>query len=311
MRRIFLYIIFSLVSFFALGQQDPQISHYFFFKEYYNPAYAGYEDQINFNLLSHQQWRNFESAPVTTILSADAPLSLFGGTEGIGLNFMNDQYGFVNDFRGNLSLAYSFNIGVNKLSIGVSPGFFSKKYSPEWKFPDQQESILMSDKNSTIFDLGLGVYYSFENYYFSFSTSHLLRPAFYFPSTDGVTSSSPFLVNHYFLMMGYTYKLPNSPIELIPSIFIKSDGKEMQEEINILAQYNKKFWISVSYRNKDALAFFAGMSYFKNLKIGLSYDLTLSYLNRASNGTFEAYIGYSFSLLKIPKAQSYRNVKTL
>lgn len=311
MKKFNVYIIFFLSTLAVFGQQDPQISHYFFFKEFYNPAYAGYEDQINFNLISHQQWRGFENAPFTTILSADAPLSLFGGTQGIGLNFLNDQYGFINDFRGNISLAYSFNLGVNKLSIGISPGFFSRKYNPQWKFPDQQENILTQNSNSTIFDIGIGIYYEFENYYISLSSTHLLRPAFYFPSTDGLTSSSPFLVNHFFLMTGYIYKLPNSPIELIPSMFIKSDGNEIQEEINILAQYNKKFWISVSYRNKDALVFLAGMSYFKNLKIGLSYDLTLSYLNRVSNGTFEAYIGYSFSLMKIPKAQSYRNVKTL
>ena len=310
MKKIFLHIIVILTFTNVYAQQDPQLSHYFFMKEYYNPAYAGYEDNININMLSHQQWQKFEGAPLTTVLSADAPLSLFGQSEGIGLNLMNDKYGFVNDFRANLSLAYIFNLGVNRLSIGINPGLFSKKFKPQWKFPDQQENILEQDKNAILFDFGIGAYYTFGNYYTGFSISHLFRPAFYY-TTDNGTVSSPFLTNHYFLMAGYTYQFSSAPIELTPSVFIKSDGNVFQEEINIFAQYNKKIWISVSYRNKDALVFFAGTSYFKDLKIGLSYDLTLSYLNRVTRGTFEAYLGYSFSFMRIPNAQTYRNVKTL
>jgi len=304
-------VILFLLSISAYGQQDPQISHYFFMKEFYNPAYAGFEGDININLLSHQQWRKFTGAPVTTILSVDAPVSPLGIDGGVGLNIVDDRYGFVHDFRGNLALSYSFNIGTGKLSIGANPGIFSKKFEPQWKFPDQSETILNENINATIFDIGAGIYYSLNNLFVGFSSFHILRPTFYFAASDGTNGSSIFLVNHYYLMAGYNLKLANSVIDLTPSIFLKSDGNSIQSEINIYALYNKKIWLSVSYRNKDALVFFAGTSYFNNVKLGISYDLTLSYINRVSNGTIEAYVGYTFSFFKVANAQKYRNVKTL
>jgi type IX secretion system PorP/SprF family membrane protein len=304
-------IILLFISTNTFAQQDPQLSHYFFLKEFYNPAFAGFNNQININLLSHQQWRKFTGAPLTTVLSADGPLNIFGVNTGLGLNIVDDRYGFVQDFRANLSMAYNFNIGTGKMSIGINPGIFTKKFKAQWQFPDQTENILNDNRNATIFDFGAGIYYRLNNMFIGLSSLHLLRPKFYFTASSGNSEGSIFLVSHYYLMAGYTLKLANSSIDLTPSIFIKSDGTEIQEEINIFALYNKKIWLSVSYRNRDALVFFAGTSYFNNVKLGLSYDLTLSYLNRVSNGTLEAYIGYNFSFLRVSKAQSYRNVKTL
>ncbi|MEA3451575.1 MAG: PorP/SprF family type IX secretion system membrane protein [Bacteroidota bacterium] len=284
MKRFLTTILFFFITSISLfGQQDPQISHYFFMKEFYNPAYAGFDGNINANLISHQQWKKITGAPFTTILSLDAPITPFGINGGVGINIIDDRYGFVRDFRGNIALSYNFNLGLGKLSFGINPGIFSKKFEPQWKFPDQNETILNENINATIFDIGAGVYYSLNNIFVGFSSFHLLRPNINFVGTDGTSSSSIFLTNHYYLMAGYNMKIANSTIDLTPSIFLKSDGNIIQSEINIYALYNKKIWLSVSYRNKDALVFFAGTSYFNNIKLGISYDVTLSYLNRVTN----------------------------
>ncbi len=311
MKKIF-YILVLLLAFNSLkAQQDPQLSHYFFAKSFYNSAYAGYEDKICISALSHQQWTKFEGAPMTNMLSVDGPLTVLGLDAGIGVNIMNDKYGeFVDDFRGNLNLSYNFDLPVGALRVGLSPGFFSKKIKGEWKFPDQSESILDDDQNVFTFDMGAGMYYTLNNYYLGLSSKHFLKPSFNFESASG-NKSSIFLVNHYYLMTGYTFNLLSSVLELTPSVFIKTDVSVLQYDINLFALYNKKFWASVTYRNGDAFAFFAGTSIFNNTRIGLSYDLTLSYLNRVSNGTFEAYLGYCFSFVKPANAQSYKNVKTL
>ncbi len=311
MKKI-IYILALLLAFGTLqAQQDPQLSHYFFAKSFYNSSYAGYEDKICINVLSHQQWNKFEGAPLTNMLSIDGPVNLFGLDAGVGVNIIDDRYGeFVNDFRGKINLAYNFDLPVGSLRVGLSPGFFSKKIKGAWKFPDQSETILTDDKNVFVFDIGGGVYYTVSNYHLGFSSSHLLKPKFEFVSESG-NNSSVFLVNHFYLMTGYTFNLLSSVLELTPSVFIKSDISSLQYDINLFALYNKKFWASVTYRNRDAFAFFVGTSIFANTRLGLSYDLTLSYLNRVSNGTFEAYIGYNFSFVKPANAQKYRNVKTL
>jgi type IX secretion system PorP/SprF family membrane protein len=308
-RIIYILIIFSAIKLSA--QQDPQISHYFFLKGFYNPAYTGLTNDINIHLLSHQQWRKFENAPLTNIFSIDAPLNLFNGSEGIGINIVDDRYGFVRDFRANLNLAYNFDVGIGVMSVGVSPGIFSKKFEPQWKFPDQTEQILSSDQSATIFDLGAGVYYTINNVFLGLSSFHLLRPSFYFTATDNSTSSSIFLTNHFYFNGGYSFKTANQSIELTPSFLLKTDMVKLQYDINLMALYNKKVWAGVTYRNKDAVAFFIGTSYFFDLKLGFSYDLILSNINRVATNTMEAYIGYSFSFFKASNAQKYRNVKTL
>ncbi|MBN2891139.1 MAG: PorP/SprF family type IX secretion system membrane protein [Bacteroidales bacterium] len=314
MRRIIFTILLILTVNSLDAQQDPQVSHYFFMKEFYNPAYAGYDGEICANFLSHQQWRGFENAPFTNMLTLDTDLPSLGiqslDNAGIGINFVNDQYGFVTDFRGNISLSYNFDLPIGSLRIGLSPGAFSKKFEAQWKFPDQTETIMTDQTNVFVFDIGGGIYYSVSNLFVSFSSFHITRPSFYF-EVDNNSVGSIFLVNHYYLMAGYNLSLSNSALEITPSVFFKSDGREIQYDINIFALYNKKIWASVTYRNKDALAFFVGTSYFNNIRLGLSYDITLSYLNRVSNGTLEAYVGYCFSFIKPANAQKYRNVKTL
>ncbi len=310
MKRL-LHILFIFVALNLSAQQDPQISHYFFLKGFYNPAYTGLTNDINIHLLSHQQWRKFENAPFTNIMSIDVPLNLFNASEGIGLNMVDDRYGFVRDFRANLNIAYNFDLGLGVMSVGVNPGIFSKKFQPQWQFPDQTEQILTSDQSATIFDIGVGAYYIINNVFVGASSFHLLRPSFYFTATDNATSSSIFLVNHFYLSGGYSFKTSGQALELTPSFLIKTDMVKMQFDINLMALYNKKVWAGVTYRNKDAVAFFIGTSYFFDLKLGFSYDLILSNINRVATNTLEAYIGYSFSFFKAENAQKYRNVKTL
>ncbi len=312
MKKIFLILsLFLTLNLF--GQQDPLVSHYLFMRHSFNPAYAGVEGEICANLLSHQQWKNFENAPFTTILSLDAPFNLLNQSWGVGINFVDDRYGFVRDFKANISLAYQRDIGTGKISFGLNPGIFNKKFQePTWKFPDQDEPILQDNPKTTIFDFGAGVYYLWNDLFAGFSTFHVLRPNFYFEAEQGSgNSSSIFLVNHFYLLAGYNFTLSNSAIDLKPSVFVKSIGNDMQFDINIFALYNKKIWASVTYRNKAALAFMVGTSYFNNIKLGLSYDLALNQLTRVSAGTIEAYVGYCFSFISSANAQKYRNVKTL
>ncbi len=309
------FYIFIVLTFFAkiaFSQQDPQISQFMFNKLFYNPAYAGNESEVCFNALGHQQWRKFEGAPNTNFLTADMPLNIKGNDFGLGVIFLNDQYGFVTDFAFYLPLAYRFNLGMGRMSIGLQPGIFNKTFKPSWKFPEQNENILTSDRPATVFDINAGAFFEYENFSLGLSATHLTRPAFRFAPGDSTTAGGNiFLTNHFFFYASYDYQTSNYLFDIIPNILVKSDISSTQFDINISVLYNKKVWAGVSYRNKDSFVFLIGTSYFKNIKLGLSYDLILSSIGRVATGTFEAYIGYCFSIEKADNARQYRNVKTL
>ena len=201
MKKIFLILSLSLIINMSFAQQDPQFSHYMFNNLSYNPGFAGLNGEICANILSHQQWMKFDNAPLTTLLTLDTPIKLFGQKGGVGIKILDDRYGFVQNFTAAGIFSYHKEIGLGKLGIGIEAGIFNKEFkSPEWKFPDQSESILPAGSRKLIFDMGFGAFYKRDNFYVGISSTHLLRPKLTFDAeTEGVIASEIFLTNHYLL----------------------------------------------------------------------------------------------------------------
>ncbi len=306
-----LFGIFILLSIRVIAQQDPQFSHYMFVNTSYNPAAAGLSGDVSVNLLNHNQWIKLEGAPRTNLFSVDAPLDLAGKTIGIGAMMMSDNYAFIQDMTFGLMFDYQIDMGLGKLSIGASASAFSKQFvDVDWKFPDQSEPIFANQSRSMVVDFNLGIFYIFNNLYTGLSITHITAPNFVFIS-EGGNEQQVGLVRHYYFTAGYNITSVNSLFDIRPSVLIKTDARQLQFDVNMMFLYNKKIWAGVSYRNAESIVTFLGTSYFKNIKLGLSYDIIINSINRVSNGTFEVYLGYNFSLLKMEKPQHYHNVKTL
>ncbi len=308
--RKYLWIIILFIIVQAKGQQDPQYSHYMMLKAAYNPAYAGINQNISINLLSRTQWMKFKGAPKTNVLTIDAPLNIFGSQAGIGLKIINDQYAFVNDVVLGPFFSKSFSLPVGNLSLGIGTNIFSKDFNAKWVFPDQEEALLSGKSKSIVLDFDAGMFYTLNNFYAGFSITHVTAPKFVFLGESG-QSTQVGLTRHYYFTTGYNITPAGSLFNVIPSALIKSDGSIIQYDINVSILYNKKIWSGVSYRNKESIILFFGTSYIKDIKLGLSYDFLLNSIGRVSSGSFEVYIGYNFSILKMARPQHYHNVKTL
>ena len=309
MKKLFVFILALISSGIIFAQQDPQFSHYMFSTLSYNPAVAGSSGNVNLGLVSRQQWVKFEGAPQTTLLSADLPVSIGTQDFGVGIFMLDDRYAFIRDFQMKLALSYKIELGAGRLDIGINSGLFSKEFNPEWKFPDQTEE-LFGKNNSMIFDMDFGLFYTYDNLYVGLSSTHILNPNFNIRSDNGQTFNLG-LVRHFYLTSAYNISIPGSLFDITPSFLLKSDGNIFQFDFNLNLLYNKKFWSGVSYRNNESVILFVGTSYFNDIKIGFSYDVLINTINRVSNGTFEIYLGYNFSLIKMQKPQHYHNVKTL
>jgi type IX secretion system PorP/SprF family membrane protein len=308
-KHTFIVTIILFFSLKILAQQDPQFSHYMFVKDFYNPAYAGQEQSIAIKALSRQQWVKFPGAPKTNIFTVDAPINVLGIMSGLGLKIMSDQYGYVKDMIFGLQYAYKFQLMRGLMSIGLSTNLFSKEFNPQWKFPDKPEQIFTGKSRSMVIDFDLGFFYTKGNFWSGFSVTHVTAPKFVFVS-ENANDQEVGLVRHFYLLGGYNYSLTDN-LQLMPSLLFKTDLSSYQFDINLMALYNKKIWAGVSYRNGESVIFFFGTSYFKDVKLGLSYDALLNSIGRASSGSFEVYIGYNFSIVPMGKVQHYYNVKTL
>ncbi len=310
MRKLFWVIVSIFMVAGLKAQQDPQLSHYMFVTSYYNPGFAGVTGNVSVNLLSRNQWMKFEGAPQTQVLTIDAPVNIFGMQAGVGAKIMNDQYAFVNDLLFGLMFSKAVSLPVGMLNIGVSMDLFSKNINPQWNFPDQTENLISGQANSMVLDFDLGIFYTYNNFFSGFSVTHLTAPNFVFVAESGARQQIG-LVRHYYFTSGYNFSLPGTLFDITPSTLIKSDGHIVQVDVNVNVLYNKKIWAGVSYRNGESIVAFFGTSYFKDIKIGVSYDALLNSIGRASSGSFEVYVGYNFAILKMEKPQHYHNVKTL
>ncbi len=307
----FLFLIFGILP--GWSQQDPLSSQYMFNTLTYNPGVAGTSGMICATALNRQQWIGFKDAPSTTVFNISAPFPPFKINSGVGLLIESDNVGFDKDI--NLSGIYTYLVDLNtgKLGIGISLGMLNKTLEPNWQIPngdgftspDQDPLIPTSKESFVAFDAGLGLYLRAEKYYAALSVTHINQPKIKF------SKGLPYVSRHYYLTAGYTVQLPNPSLELLPSIFVFSDGKVAQFNITSLVRYNKKVWGGVSYRAGDALIGTVGFELFNGIRIGYAYDFPLSDIRKNTSGSHEFMVNYCFDLSLGKSAMRYKSIRFL
>lgn len=308
------YILPILFSLSLNAQQLPQYTQYMFNKLAINPGFAGAGNGICVGGLIRQQWVGFketdeegnttEVAPETYVISLHAPLKALRG--GLGATIIQDQIAFQKNITVNLMYAYQTSLGAGDLGLGLQLSIFNNtvdfsKYRPL----DSGDPLLLNkgEESDMIFDAGLGLYYRVpENYYLGLSVLQLLQSK----KPDGTGAHLRRQIN---LMAGYEFAFPNTPgIDILPSIFIKTDGGSAQYDLTTLVRFKEQFWGGLSYRYQDAVAVILGFEY-KNFNIGYSYDINTSSIG--SFGSHEIRLGYCFKIEVDKVKKVYRNTRFL
>lgn len=312
-KRVKIIILLLSVSLICQGQQDPQISQIMFNQMFINPGYAGSSDMISIVALNRQSWVGFDGAPKTTVFHVNTPFNLFGINSGVGLSLMSDQAGFDDNMSINLSYAYKIDIASGKLGIGLSVGMMNKTLEPTWIIPtsDYHEPAsidpLIPENNESYvaFDMGFGAYFKTREFYIGISSTHLNEAKIKY------SKGTPYLKRHYYFIAGYHLPINNPMIEVTPSIYLFSDGRITQLNINTNVQYNKKIWGGVTYRAGDAIIGLVGMELFNGVRVGYAYDFATSDIRKNSSGSHELMLSYSFNLSFDRSPQRYKSVRFL
>ena len=79
----------------------------------------------------------------------------------------------------------------------------------------------------------------------------------------------------------------------------------LQYDINANILLNNIIWLGASYRSGDAVVILAEYQLSKKLRMGYSFDLTLTELRNYSAGSHEIMIGYDFGY-QVPKLKTPR-----
>jgi len=314
-RRILFFLLFCIAA-ELMGQQSPQFSQNMHNQLAVNPGYAGTTGMINVAVGNRQQWIGMKGAPSTTVFGVDTEMNILGWTSGLGLQIMNDQIGQINTLNMALVYAKRWEYEFGKLGIGVSLGVVNQVFGygdletdpsrGSNKYHNQKGDEKFTDDQGSAFDAGLGAYFESRKFYMGFSIAHLNKPK---PKLAQEYVS--YLNQTFFITGGYRYKLKNRPIELRPSVFVKTELASIQIDFNINAMVKDKYWGGLTYRIQDAIVLLGGVELNNGLRIGYSYDINITKLKGARDGSHELMLGYSFDLSLEKRKREYKSVRYL
>ncbi|MGZ3941671.1 MAG: PorP/SprF family type IX secretion system membrane protein [Bacteroidia bacterium] len=334
MKKISTLLLAVTLGFTGLlkAQQDPQFTQFMYVKQAYNPAFVGTDGTICFNALYRQQWVSFPGAPKTGLFAFNMPVNLLGGM-GVGLYFANDQLGFMASNAVRAAAAKHFILGENGaiLSAGLDLGIFQQRINGTFIAPQTMNDPSIPSNtynnspalNKLVPDFGFGLYFTMPNkVYVGISSSHLTAATL--KGADGpgktvttgsvTTTTSGYnlsydMARHYYIVAGYTFSFSGGDHNIIPNLKVKTDAATTQVDFNLTYKLKNQFWLGATYRLQDAVAPMLGFQFPFGLKIGYSYDLTLSKIKGYSSGTHEVMLGYCFKPKPPVKAQSHWNVR--
>lgn len=300
-RILVTFLLVIAVSFLCNAQQESQYTQFMYNKLTYNPAFAGVRGLPSVTALYRKQWMGFEGAPVSKLISFDAPL--FGDKVGFGLNVSQQTLGIQNNWLANM--AYSYHIKVSDKSSfrfglqasmkfqGIDfadPGVYIRDINDPSTVPDKTTSDVFAN-------FGAGIYFTYDNTYFGVSVPYFYPGEIGFnknSNLDAVAKTS----SHYYAMAGTMLPL-GQKLHLKPSALVKYvQNAPLDADLNLTLVVDLKFNLGVSYRiggdgSGDSVDLLA-MYQHNQIGLGLAYDYSLSSLQDHNDGSIEAIIRYDF-----------------
>ncbi|HXH19242.1 MAG TPA: PorP/SprF family type IX secretion system membrane protein [Chitinophagales bacterium] len=301
---LFLLVLFS--HFHSKGQTAPLYSNFMFIKQVYNPATVGSEESLDIAVLYRAQWVNIDKSPSVQAVSIHSPLTVLNSSAGIfATNEMQGEERFTTLM---LSYAYGHSFRKGKIAFGISAGMMqraidgSRLRSPEGIYSGSvdHEDDFIPDKLTSAFtgDFNAGIYFQTKNFYAGISANNLLESDVKLKWQH--FSSEVKNTRYYTVTGGYRIKTAKK-LYLVPNVSLRTDFVNVQAELNAILHYRDNIYAGASFRGlapdlKDAFIAMAGFKVFKNLRVGYSYDFSLSSLNNSNSGSHEVYVRYSIPI---------------
>jgi type IX secretion system PorP/SprF family membrane protein len=325
--QVFFCVFICVIS---LTAQDIHYSQFYMSPLILNPATAGAFKDINATANYRNQWNSVSSPYKTYAIAGDMKIvkeKWQNAVLGVGLNVFNDRTGdgSLNTAAINISIASHLKLNEQQIfSLGLNGGLGQRSLNFSSLTWDNQfngfsyDATLPTGENlasSSYFfpDFGGGILYQFhknETYISSndqlqanigFSVSHVNQPRFSFYSSTADLLYMKY-VSHGNMLVG----IKNTPFSLVPGFVYYKQGPAEEVMLGSLIRYTlreeSKYTTYVKgsaieagayYRWNDAIVIVTLLE-MANYAIGVSYDITVSDLRKASTGRggFEISLRY-------------------
>ncbi len=291
--KIYLISFIVFISAAGFGQQQSLFTNILLHPYLYNPAYAGSNRSLQFNLNYRDQWTGFDGAPKTFAFSGYTTFKKFQNMAAGGL-VTYDKAGllgrtsFYGSYSYHLKLGKKLNIGFGLSLGGVQ--YNLKAYDAKPYPDDKDDAFLRSDiLNALAFDSNAGFYLYSKNFFLGFSNQQMANAKIRWDNTIGR------LTPLYYANMGYTfYADKKKEWGIQPSVLARFNSPHpYQVEYSLRGIYKEMIWLGGTYRTNATVSGMFGCTISKQFTIAYSYDYTLTRINSYSNGSHEIVLCYT------------------
>jgi len=269
-----------------------------------NPAYAtDNAGVVNLGGLYRTQWVGAVGAPKTATIFAHSPIAK---RVEMGLSVVNDAIGDVVK-ENNIYADFAYVLPVSektKLSFGLKGGvtLFDVNFNG-FQYSDIQADPAFANNINKVFpNVGVGTFLFTDNYYLGFSAPNLLTTK-HIDRKDGVQTTGVEAI-HYFFTGGYVFEL-NPNLKLKPAFMAKGvSGAPLAIDLTTNVLINNFFELGAGYRFDDSVSGLVNFYIQPNLRIGYSYDYTLTNLGKYNSGSHEIFLLFDLDLSSL-SSKSY------
>lgn len=320
-------VIGTVLAVATTTAQDAQFTQFYAVPTYISPAFAGTGLQTRFGLAVRDQWPAFPGAFVTTNFAIDHFLQ--DVNSGIGLLVTHDKAGSGALRYTNVSGQYAYEIELKRkvfLRPALQLGWASHSvdYS-KLVFGDQLARggnvgtyEYMNGTSINYADFGGGLLFFTPRYWAGIGLHHLNRPnqsllgneariPIKFSAHGGwrTTFRTPVIREHpQNLVLAFNYRAQEKYDQLDLGGYFERDpfyAGLWYRGIPLFKRYE------AGYANRDAIAVLVG-AIINDMRIGYSYDLTVSRLAGQSGGAHEITLGYEIASRGKKRSMSRRRV---
>jgi type IX secretion system PorP/SprF family membrane protein len=297
LRYYIISVMLFCVASSASAQQDAMFTQYMFNTLALNPAYAGSRNVVSATALMRSQWTGINGAPKTGTFTIDAPI--LDKKMGIGLQLLTDKLGVIQTNAAALSLAYRIRLEEGTLSFGLQGNISQYKAdltSVELGSTPNYDPAFANNVNKALFNFGTGVYYNSDRFYLGLSAQHLIPNKLSEPGDGEPLSGKQAL--HVFLSSGYVFPIAVD-LALKPSFLIKYvNGAPIEGDINGTLWIKDVLGIGLQYRTSADVAALLEIQATPQIRIGYSYDRSITRLQNFNSGSHEIMLRYEFGFEK-------------
>lgn len=292
-----LLVALLLTAAFAARAQDPQYSQFYANQVLLSPAFTGAAEGPRLAMNARSQWAAIPGAYNTFAVAFDSPFYIGPSRHGAGVVVQADQAGAGNLTKLDVLGSYSFRVLLNKynaIRLGLNAGFqqstidftrlrFPNQYDQLTGFDPNRPNAEIADESYLNFDVGAGILYYNQLFWFGYDARHLTTPEQRF--TGGEASGEAQLPVRHAAYAGIRLPLSRrNNYAISPVAMFRFQNPFTQLDLGAYVDIDPMFF-GLYFRAFEPDALIGMIGFQKGMfRFGYSYDYTVSSLTTSVSG---------------------------